>query len=112
MRGRRAVGSAQAGGEGRGRRRAPPGPPPQGQAGSCRSEGSTGSPARCHRPCQQPDWKRFGDCRSCPPCIDGRSSPWPIFICTMQWKGLDLEIEAESNRWQARAFYNSKRLVY
>lgn len=45
MRGRRPVGSAQAGGRGAGEAESPAGTPPQGQAGSCRSEGSAGSPA-------------------------------------------------------------------
>lgn len=82
--------------------------PPQAQAGSRRSEGAAGSPAGSQG-------RRAGSASApAAPLLRAFAAGLRRPVCTraLRWKGFDLEIEAESNRWQARAFYNSKRLVY
>lgn len=68
---------------------------------------------RYHRSCQQPVVETLRR----PPLVSSvylrpQFSLGLYLSLQCDGKGLDLEIEAESNRWQARPFYNSKRLVY
>lgn len=87
------------------------------QAAPLPSEGAAGSPAGSQgRPVPAaPPAARLEAPRSPLPASDACSRPRPPPACVYRYKAgewLGLEIEIESNRWQARAFRNSKQLVY